>query len=131
MRRLLRTLARRCPRCGDGKVFDGWFQLKDRCPICALSFEREEGYWAGALIVNIAVAMVVWLGFFIGGMLLTWPDVPWFPLTLGGIAVMVAVPVVFYPYSKTLWFWLDTTFIHRLEWSDTGAPSVRELEDRE
>ena len=127
----LRTLARRCPRCGERRIFDGWFTLKDRCPTCALSFEREEGYWVGALIVNLAGAMAVWLVFFLGGMLITWPDVPWLPLTLGGMAVMAVFPVLFYPYSKTLWFWFDITFIHRLEASDTGAPTVEQLEERD
>ena len=121
MKGLLRTLVRHCPRCGAAGVFDGWFTLKDHCPRCGLSYEREEGYWVGALAVNIAGAIALWSVFFLGGMLVTWPDVPWTFLTLGGIAVMVIFPIVFYPYSKTLWFWLDTSFIHRLEDADPAT----------
>jgi hypothetical protein len=51
---------------------------------------------------------------FVGGMLVTWPDVPWgllWVLTLGAMAVL---PVIFYPYSKTIWMAFELSW-HPLE----------------
>jgi hypothetical protein len=46
----------RCPSCGRGRVFRSWFHMLPACDDCGYSYEREEGYWVGALIMNIAVA---------------------------------------------------------------------------
>ena len=46
-------------------------------PGLQLSFEREEGYWTGAMIVNIA-ACEIWLVIgFVGILIVTMPDVNW------------------------------------------------------
>ena len=108
---LRRACLRRCPRCGSSDIFVGFFQLRDRCPSCAFRFEREEGYWTGAMIVNIA-ACEVWFGILFGAsVLLTWPDVPWELLL--GVALFTngLLPVVFYPWSKTIWMALEV-YLH-------------------
>ena len=42
----------RCPRCHHGKVFNGIFSMNVRCPVCRLVFEREPGYFLGAMYVS-------------------------------------------------------------------------------
>ena len=69
--------------------------------------ERDEGYWVGAMIVNTAFAILVFLAIVVGGAAFTWPDVPWTALTIASIAAMVVVPVAFYPVSKTVWVAMD------------------------
>ena len=81
--------------------------MVDRCPGCGLRFEREEGYWVGAMIVNIAVTELAFVVVFVGGMALFWPDVRWGWLTVVSVAVNGIVPIVFYPFSKTTWMALD------------------------
>jgi uncharacterized protein (DUF983 family) len=107
MASLVRALLARCPVCGSGGIWRSFGQLVDRCPRCAYAFSREEGYWTGALIVNMAFALLLFFGIFVGGMLLTWPDVPWMVLSVASIGAMAIGPVVLYPQSKTLWVWLD------------------------
>lgn len=31
---ILRGFRRRCPRCGEGPLFDGYLKVKDHCPVC-------------------------------------------------------------------------------------------------
>ena len=52
---LWRGLTRRCPRCGGGKLFQRWFRMVPDCPHCGLHFEREPGYWVGAVAINTMV----------------------------------------------------------------------------
>lgn len=102
-----RALTRRCPVCGSRGIFRGFFALADRCPSCGFSFEREDGYWVGAMILNIGGAQILFFAFFIGGMALTWPDPPWTVFLVGGITLMMLFPIIFYPWSKMLWLWGD------------------------
>jgi uncharacterized protein (DUF983 family) len=109
-------LLKRCARCGSGRLFRRWFTMVERCPRCGLRFEREEGQWVGATIVNIAVTEFAFVAVLVGGLLFTWPDVPWLGLTVVVAAVNLLVPIVFYPWSKTIWVGIDL-MMHRGEHS--------------
>jgi uncharacterized protein (DUF983 family) len=102
-RMLRRGLVRRCANCGAGHLFDGWFRMKERCPGCGYRFEREEGLAVGAMAVNIVVTEALFGVFAVTALALTVPDVPVVPLTLVGLAMNLVVPIVFYPFSKTIW----------------------------
>ena len=112
-----RGLAKKCPNCGHGRIFDSWFQLKQRCPTCGYLFEREEGYWVSAIIVNTAVIEGLFLIVFIAVVLATAPDVEWVPLLVIAVVMNVLFPIFFYPLSKTLWMGIDLYF-HPLEASE-------------
>ena len=103
MRALGRGVRRRCPRCGSAAAFSRWWKMSDDCPVCGLHFEYADGYWLGAVVLNLVVTEAIFLVVFIGGMVLTWPDVPWGWLLAVVIGTNVVVPVLFYPIAKTLW----------------------------
>ena len=109
---LIRGLFGRCPICGGGSLFARRFQMKSRCPNCNYDFEREEGWWIGAIIMNTAAAFVLFGLYFPLSLILTWPDVPWTLLTVIGVLIMGIFPVIFYPISKTLWLAVDI-ILHR------------------
>ena len=47
---LRRGLRKRCPHCGEGRLFSGWSHL-ERCSICGLVFARNPGdTWAFTII---------------------------------------------------------------------------------
>ena len=125
LRALGRGLLKRCARCGSGGLFRRWFAMVERCPRCGLLFEREEGQWVGAMIVNFAVAMVALVSGLAAGLLLTWPDVPWTTVTVVAVVMVVAVPIALYPWSKTVWVAIDL-LMHRsersLEWFGEDGP---------
>ncbi|MBW3614826.1 MAG: DUF983 domain-containing protein [Actinobacteria bacterium] len=107
VRLLLRGLLRRCPRCGAGRLFPSWFRMVDRCPRCGMAFEREEGFFLGAFVVNFGLILVL-LAVYIGvGVALTLPDPPPGKLAVGGMVLATLVPVAFYPFSRTFWSAID------------------------
>jgi uncharacterized protein (DUF983 family) len=94
----------RCPWCGSGGLMKSWFHLRSHCPRCRLRTERgEEDFFLGAMVFNIAISEGLLAGLMVAVMLATWPNVPWNLLWFGGIALMIAAPIAFYPVSKTLW----------------------------
>lgn len=107
---LTRGFRRRCPRCGEGSAFDGYFRLKDRCPSCGYTFYREEGYWTGAMIMNIAACEVWFFLLFIGTLVASWPDIAWGPILIIALVTNGLLPILFYPHSKTLWMAIDLHF---------------------
>lgn len=119
-----RALARRCPRCGAAGAFENWAALNEYCSNCGFKFEREPGYWVGALIINMAVALFVFLVTLVGGIALTWPDPPWNVLSAATIGVMLVVPIVFYPWSKSIWMAIELSY-HKLEEKERFEASMR------
>lgn len=115
VRMLGRGATRRCARCGSGHLFRRYFTMVDDCPRCGLHFEREEGYWAGALAINIGVAGAVFIVTFGVALTLTVPDVPVAPLLAILIPLMILVPLLGYPFSKTVWVAVDRAFLQQLD----------------
>lgn len=38
-----------CPECGIGKLFEKGFRMYSHCTKCGLKYEREQGYFIGAM----------------------------------------------------------------------------------
>lgn len=107
MRVLARGLARRCPVCGQGQLFTRWFTLAERCPRCGFRFERIEGHWLGALGLNTIVSFSVLFVVVVSALVLSHPDYQPLPLVLAAAVPAIAVPLAFYPSSKTMWTAID------------------------
>ena len=88
--------------------------MKETCPSCGLLFEREPGYWVGAVIINTTIVFATFLVVFGGLVIATWPDVPWVIVLIVTAIANVTVPVVLYPLSKTIWMALELSW-HPLE----------------
>jgi len=103
-----------CPRCGGGGIFSRWGVLREWCPTCGFRFERESGYFVGAMIINTGATLFLTLAVLVLGLWATWPSVPWVPLSIATILAAGLTPILFYPRSKTLWMAVELSY-HRLE----------------
>lgn len=91
----------RCPRCGGGKLFDGWFHMLSDCARCGLKFEREQGFFVGAIYVNYAVTVLIALpGFFLVDYFVA-ASLRQQLISWGAFAVVF--PVLFFRHSRSLW----------------------------
>jgi len=59
---------------------------------------------------NIIAAELIFAVLFLGIVLGTWPNPPWTELQIGGIALMIIAPFIFFPFSKTLFLAFDLVF---------------------
>ena len=122
-----RGATRRCPRCGTGGLFRGWFRMVDDCPRCGLHFEREQGYWAGALAINMILTGGVFAVVFVTMLALTVPDIPVGLILAVSIPIVVLGPIVAYPFSKTLWVAVDRAFLQRLDVNERPDEQTRRI----
>src|SRR5437763_3949115 len=56
-------LHQKCPRCRTGRIFRSsilrlFARMNERCPVCDLRFEREEGYFLGAMYISYGLALI-------------------------------------------------------------------------
>lgn len=96
----------RCPRCRKGRMFRGAVTMNDPCPVCGLLFQREEGYFLGAMYCSYVLSSVI-LGVFYFTAATFFPDANGTLLvTLVMIPYLPLVPAVF-RYSRVLWVYVE------------------------
>jgi hypothetical protein len=79
--------------------------MVERCPRCGLVFERESGYFIGAIYINYGLTVgLALVGYFL---LEAWwsPSPGWQAAVWGTFAVFF--PLWSFRYSKALWLALD------------------------
>jgi hypothetical protein len=81
--------------------------MVEDCPRCGYHFEREEGFFLGAYVMNLGATQVAVVIYIALSVVLTLPEPPLAPLAVGGAVVALMVPVLAYPFSKTLWTAFD------------------------
>ena len=95
----------RCPRCLHGAVFESLWKMHRFCPFCRLEYEREQGYFLGAmyfgygmalaLSVPLVLVLLVFGGFSVNEVILTL-----------GVTITFLSPLLF-RYSRILWMHFD------------------------
>ena len=98
----------RCPRCGAGRLYAKPFKMLANCRECGLKFEREQGYFVGAIYINYAATVAIAVpGFFLldafAGLTINQQLALWVPFA-------VIFPLVFFHHSRSLWLVLDHFF---------------------
>lgn len=135
-KRLARAARLRCPVCGGGGLLRNWLKLKPRCPTCGLRLDRgEHDFFLGSMMFNIAIAEGTLALVVVAAIVAAWPNVPWLLLEIGGPAMMVVAPFLFYPFAQTLWLAVDLAIrpltVEELEWHRTaGEHETRRSDDR-
>lgn len=106
-------LHQRCPRCRVGKIFHhsiflGFPKMYESCSVCHLRYEREPGYFLGAMYISYVVAspLVALIA------VLLWKLTGW---GVGRVTLWTAV--LFLPFvpsitlfARVLWIYLDQKF---------------------
>ena len=102
---LLRALLLRCPVCGQGKIYSGVFKTYDNCPACGFQFEREPGYYTGAMAANLVLTEFLLTA--VAVPLALTPSIPLVPLIAFGTLLAILFPLICYRHTKSLWMAFD------------------------
>ncbi len=105
-----RALRLRCPRCGEGRLFTGWFAMNERCGHCGLQYEREPGYFLGSSYVNYGwTSMSMMFAYLLLRYVLNYPNEYVLPPL---VAYIVIFPLIFFRYARAIWLAFDIYFDH-------------------
>jgi hypothetical protein len=77
------------------------------CPVCSIAFEREPGYFLGAMYFSYAMAVAAAAPVVAAGLALGWSH-PAIGAAAGAVLVLLAVPL--FRYSRVLWLHFDQHF---------------------
>lgn len=102
---LNRALRLRCPRCGAGALFRAAFAMHECCAVCHLVFEREPGYFVGAIYINYAVTVILAIGGFL--LLDEYTSLSTTAQVVLWCVFGTVFPLCFFRYSKSLWLAVD------------------------
>ncbi|MEM9390236.1 MAG: DUF983 domain-containing protein [Bacteroidota bacterium] len=90
----------KCPRCRSGNMFitsayklSGFQKMNKNCPSCGLQFEREPGFFFGAMYISYAFSVALFVAIGLGLSIIG--D---FPLYIYFISIVLAV-IIFLPVS--------------------------------
>jgi uncharacterized protein (DUF983 family) len=98
-----------CPRCRSGKIFKNslWLfpSMHECCPICGLKFEREEGYFLGAMYFGygMALATIAVLTAFVW-LVIRWP---FQRSVVAGVVLFFPLAPMIALMARVLWIYFD------------------------
>lgn len=95
----------RCPRCGEGALYERPFRMEVACRACTLPFEREHGYFVGAIYINYLLTIAVALGVFLA--LEIWTDTSFRVRLAVAVVLAGSLPILFHHHSKSFWLAMD------------------------
>ena len=112
MNQISNILKTKCPNCGTGDIFSSkgnifkfrMPRMHERCPHCNYKFEREIGFFFGAMFVSYALAAAE----MIACMVIAWYFLDLRPLTVFFIIVAVAIlsSTLNFRLSRTIWLYM-------------------------
>lgn len=102
---LLRALQLRCPRCGTGSLYGRPFRMQTTCLACALPFEREHGYFVGAIYINYALTIAATFAIFFA--LERWTGLSFRTRLTAAVVLAGILPFLFHHHSKSFWLGMD------------------------
>lgn len=114
-----RALALRCPRCGTGPLFRGWFRMHAACAGCGASFAREPGFYLGSIYLNYGVTVIVTGALYalLAGGLGVAPETA----LAACLVVAVVLPVGFFRHARSLLLAIDGSVNRRQSPGDAGS----------
>lgn len=94
-----------CPSCKRGRIFGGWVRMNPDCPECGTRFEKEEGYFIGAMIASYFLGVFLALPVLLLGIFRYEIDFAW---AIGGstLQVLLMQPLLF-RFSRILWIQVE------------------------
>ena len=104
-KQFLRAMRLRCPRCGNGKLYRGFITMNKRCGDCDLQFERESGFFLGAIYFNYGLTALIVTVLYMA-MFLSMRVSPFY-LRAIPLAIAVVFPLLFFRHARSLWLGFD------------------------
>ncbi len=128
------TVHNKCPRCHKGKIFENNFaynfkngvKMNHHCSECQLIYERETGFFYGAMYVSYALMAGILIISFLTDLLFLHLG----PLVLASsvVSIMLAVSPYVYRWARTIWINFFVRYDKKYTENKQVAPELKIIE---
>jgi uncharacterized protein (DUF983 family) len=86
-------------------IFRGFPKMHERCPVCDLKFEREPGYFLGAMYISYGLALMT-IALIAAGL---WAITGWWITkdTIWAVILFLPLALPITLFARVLWIYLD------------------------
>ncbi|UBM59201.1 DUF983 domain-containing protein [Marinilongibacter aquaticus] len=110
--RLKNILTHRCPTCGDGRIFKkshffAFDEAEKSCAVCGEKFEKEPGFFIGAMYMSYGLAVAELLAVFVLGQFFV-DETFDLRILLAQLLAVLLLSGFNYRLSRVLWVYLFT-----------------------
>lgn len=111
MGKLSFIIKEKCPRCGEGDLFQHKqylpiskkaFEMHKYCPNCGVKYEKEPGFFYGAMFVSYALNIALFVACLIV-YLLFFQKYGWLALGIAYLVLAILSTAVLFRYSRAIW----------------------------
>lgn len=118
MSKIAAALKMKCPRCHQGNLFvkknpytfGNMLTMYDHCSNCGLRYEREAGFFYGAMYISYAINIALFVTATVGYYLFLKPIVDWRWYIFGYVALTLLLTPVIFRLSRSIWLTIMTKY---------------------
>jgi uncharacterized protein (DUF983 family) len=111
---LWRGVRKRCPHCGEGRLFAGWSFL-ERCSVCGLVFARNPGDTWGFTIIGDRLPLAAMIALIYFGVVRSHPVL--------GVTMLAALAALAIWTTPNRWgIGIALHYLSRVHWPDPADP---------
>lgn len=112
MGKLGTILSQKCPRCEEGELFVNKsilpfskkpFEMYKYCPNCGLKYEKEVGFFYGAMFVSYALNIAIFVTMLVGYLLFFKESYGWGYLAIAYLLVTLLCIGLIFRFSRAIW----------------------------
>jgi uncharacterized protein (DUF983 family) len=115
----------KCPRCHEGDLFKNSFsyrfskltEMDTRCSICNLKYEREPGFFYGAMYVSYGLTVALWVSVAVAFFVLADEINPWYFIFSGITLLFILLPGI-YRLSRAIWLTIFVQYDAEKSWKE-------------
>ncbi len=118
MNNIVSALKTKCPRCHEGEMFiqsnpyafGNMMTMHTHCSNCGLRYERETGFFFGAMYISYAINIALFVTATVGYYLFLDALVDWKWYILGYVALTIMLTPVMFRLSRSIWLAIMTKY---------------------
>ncbi|MGR3811241.1 DUF983 domain-containing protein [Jiulongibacter sp. NS-SX5] len=111
MGKVSNALVLKCPRCGGGELFESknpykkgkMMSMHTHCSNCGLRYEKEQGFFYGAMYVSYMLNMALFITATVGWYLFIEGKIDWRIYIGIYVALTILLVPIIFRYSRSLW----------------------------
>jgi uncharacterized protein (DUF983 family) len=118
MGKVISAVKMKCPRCGEGELYDrnnlfsfkGFFKMKAHCSSCGMKYEKEAGFFYGAMYISYMLNIALFVSATVGYYLFFEEKYDWRYYIMVYLVITFLLVRWIYRMSRSIWLMIMVGF---------------------